>query len=51
MQVVGSFRVDLISMIIEDVGVTRVSMTSTNHERQSAAYLWVPDIHSNVMFK
>ena len=37
--------------VIEAVGVAGVTLTSTkkNHERQSAALLWAPDIHSNVM--
>ena len=32
-----------------DVGPVGVSLTSTNYERQSAALLPAPDIHSNVM--
>ena len=36
-------------MLIEVLEVTGVSLTSTNHERQSAASFWDPDIHSKVM--
>ena len=41
--------VDVTNMLIGDKEVVGVSLTSTNHERQSAALLWAPDIHSNVM--
>ena len=34
---------------MEALEVTGVSLTSTNHERQSAALLWAPDIQSKVM--
>ena len=47
--VTGLSRVDVTSIIMEAVEVTGVTMTSTSHERQSAALLQTPDIHSNVM--
>ena len=37
------------NMLVEAVEVAGVSMTSTNHERQSAAMLWVPNIHPNLI--
>ena len=48
-QVVGPSRVDVSTMLLEAFEVTGVSLTSTNHERQSAALLWAPDIYSKVM--
>ena len=48
-QVAGPSGVEVTNMLIEAVGVARVSLTSTNHKRQSAALLQAPDIHSNVM--
>ena len=36
-------------ILIKAVGVAGVSLTSTNPQRQSAALLQAPDIHSNVM--
>ena len=41
--------VDVTNMLIRALEVTGVSLTSTNYERQSAALLWAPDIHSKVM--
>ena len=48
-QVAGPSGVDVTNILIEAVGFTGVSLTSNNHERQSAALLWAPDIHSKVM--
>ena len=45
----GQYGVDVSSMLMETVKATGVSLTSTNHRRQSDALLWVPDIHSKVM--
>ena len=45
----GPSQVD-VTNIIEAVGVAGVSLISTNHERQSAALMQAPDIHSYVMF-
>ena len=39
------------NMLIEAVGVVGVSLTSTYHERQSAALLRAPDVHSKVRLK
>ena len=47
--VAGPSGADVTNMLIKAVGVAGVSMTFTNHERQSAALLQAPDIHSNVM--
>ena len=47
--VAGPSGVDVINILIEAVGVAGVSSTSSNHERQSAALLQTPDIHSNVI--
>ena len=49
--VAGPSGVDVTNMFIEVMGVVGVSLTSTNHERQSAALVWVHDIHSNVMLQ
>ena len=48
-QVAGPSGVDVTNMLIEPVGVAGVSLTSTNHDKQSAALLQALDIHSNVM--
>ena len=40
---------DVTNILIKAVGVAGVSLTSTNHERQSSALLWASDIHSNVI--
>ena len=48
-QVAVPSGVDVTSMLIETVGIAGVSLTSTNHERQSAALLQAPNIHSNAM--
>ena len=48
-QVAGPSRVDVTTMLMEALEVTGVSLTSTNHERQSTALFWVPVIHSKVM--
>ena len=48
-QVAGPSGVDVSNMLMEAVVVTGVSLTSTNHERQSATLLQAPDIHSKVM--
>ena len=45
----GPSRVNVTTMLMEVLEVNVVSLTSTNHERQSSALLWVPDIHSKVM--
>ena len=47
----GPSGVDVINMLMEAVEVTGVFLTSTNHEKQSAALLQVPDIHSKVMLE
>ena len=39
--------VDVTNMLVKAVGVTVESLTFTNHERQSAALLWAPNIHLN----
>ena len=49
MQVAGPSGVDVPNILIEAVGVVGVSLTSTNHEKQSAVLLWAPDIHSNLI--
>ena len=49
--VAGSSGVDVNNMFIKAVGVAGVSLVSTSHERQSAALLWAPDIHSKVMLQ
>ena len=48
-QVAGLSRVDVTNMLKEAVEVIGVSLTSINHERQSAALLQAPNIHSKVM--
>ena len=48
-QVAGLCTVDVTNMLIESVGFNQESLTSTNHERQSAASLWAPAVHSKVM--
>ena len=48
-QVAGPSRVDVTNMLMEAVDATGVSLTPTNHRRQSAALLQVPDIHPKVM--
>ena len=47
--VAGPSRVDVTTMLMESLEVTGVSLTSTNCDRQSAALLQAPDIHSKVM--
>ena len=47
--VAGPSGVDVTNILIKDVGVVGVSLTSTNCERQSAALLWAPNIHSNLI--
>ena len=39
-QVAGPSGVVVINLLIEALGVVGVSLTSTNHDRQSAALLW-----------
>ena len=48
-RVAGLSVVYVINMLIEAARVAGVSLIATNHERQSAALLQAPDIHSNVM--
>ena len=48
-QVAGSSGVDVTNILIKAVGVSGVSLTSANHEWQSAALLWVPDFHLNLI--
>ena len=43
--VAGPSGVDVTKILIGVVGVAGVSLTSTNHERQSAALLQGPDVH------
>ena len=50
LQVAGPSRVDVTTILMEALEVTGVSLTPTNCERQSAALLWAPDIHSKVIF-
>ena len=45
----GLYGVDVTNMLLEGMEVIGVSLTSTNLEKQSAALLWAPDIHSKVM--
>ena len=45
-QVVGLSGFDVTNILIEAVVVTGESLTSANHERQSAAFLQAPNIHS-----
>ena len=47
--VAGPSGVDVTNMLFKAVGVAGVSLTMTNCERQSAALLWAPDIHLNVI--
>ena len=49
MQVAGQSGVDVTNILIKAVGIAGVSLTSTNCERQSAALLWAPDIHSKLI--
>ena len=44
--VAGPCRLDVTTMLMEALECTRVSLSSTNCDRQSAALLWAPDIHS-----
>ena len=46
---VGPSAVDETTMLMGVLEVTGVSLSSTNHDRQTAALLWAPDIHSKVM--
>ena len=39
--------VNVTNILIKAVGLTGVCLTSTYCERQSTAFLWAPDIHSN----
>ena len=48
-QVAGPSGVDGTSILIKAVGMAGVSLTPTNHERWSAAWLQVPDIHSKLI--
>ena len=50
-QVTGPSGVYVINMLIETVGIARVSLTSSNHERQSAALLQVPDIIQMLLYR
>ena len=47
--VAGSSVMDVTNMLMEAVKITGLSLTSTNHGRQSAALVGTPDIHSKVM--
>ena len=47
--VAGPSGVDVTNILIKAVGLAGVSLTSTNHERQSAALLWASDIHSKLI--
>ena len=47
--VAGPSGVDVTNILIKAVGIAGVSLTSTNHERQSAALLWAPAIHSKLI--
>ena len=48
-QVTGPSGVDVTNIFIKAVGVGGMSLTPTNNERQLAALLRAPDIHSNVI--
>ena len=48
-QVEESSRVDITAMLMKALKVIGMSLTPTNNERQSAALLQAPDIHSKVM--
>ena len=45
----GPSGVDVTKILNEAEGVAAVSLTCTNHERQSATLLRAPDIHSNLI--
>ena len=45
----GPSKMNVTTMLMEALEVTGVSLTSTNHERQSAALLQALDIYSKVM--
>ena len=47
--VAGPSGVDVTILLMGALAVPGVSLTSTNHERQSAALLWIPDILSKVL--
>ena len=47
--VAGLSGVDVTNMLIEALGFVGVFLTSTNHDKQSAALMWAPEIHSNGM--
>ena len=47
-QVAGPHGVDVTNILIKAIRVAGVLLTYTNWERQSAALLWVPEIHWNV---
>ena len=49
MWMVGLSGVDVFTMLMEALAVTGVSLTSTNHDKLSAALLQAPDIHLKVM--
>ena len=44
--VVGPSKLDVTNILVNAVGITGVSLTSTNYERQLASLLQAPDIHS-----
>ena len=46
----GQSGIGVTNILINAVWVAGVSLTSTNHERKSTAFLQAPDIHSNVIF-
>ena len=50
-QVAGRSWVDVTTILIKVVGIAGVSLTSTNHDRQSAALLQAPDIHSKLILQ
>ena len=47
--VAGPSGVDVTNILIKAVGVAWISLKSANHERQPAALMQAPDIHSNVI--
>ena len=49
MQLARLSGVDVTNILNKTVWVSGASLTSTNHERQSAAFLQTPDIHSNLI--
>ena len=45
----GPYGLDVPTMLMGALETTGMSLTSTNHARQSGALLWAPDNHSKLM--